>query len=137
MNACNARLHRRWRRPCGRLHTIELLLDPPVLDVVDGAERCRVEVLKALLRDRKNGVRVAEVVRLILVQDLVEGLVVRLSRGRRAVPVGRVASLLDRLVHRGVLEEGEAEAGRTLRRVRDLAGVPDLVRVRVATEAPT
>src|SRR4051812_35583014 len=119
MNVRNARLQR-WGRPRGRPHASVLLLDPPLVDVVDGAERRGIEVLQSLLRDGKNIVRVAEVVRLVLVQDLVEGLVVRLAGRGRAVTVRRVATLLDGLVYGGVLEVREAEAGHALRRVRDL-----------------
>src|ERR671934_2504241 len=96
-------------------HVITLLLDPPLVDVVDGAERAGVEVLKGLRRDRKNVVRVAEVVRLVLVENLVEGLVRLLARGGRAVAARWVTAVLDRLVHGRVLEEREAEAGHVLR----------------------
>src|SRR5512141_1570748 len=101
-----------------------LLLDPPLVDVVRGAERGRCEVLQGLLRDREDVVGVAEVVRLVLVEDLVEGLVLLLPRRGRAVAVRRVATLFDGLVHGGVLEAGETEAGGPLGGVRDLARVP-------------
>src|SRR5207302_8759884 len=54
----------------------------------------------------------------------------------RAVAVRRVASLLDRLVHRRVLEEREAKALHLRGGVRDLARVPDRIRVGVSAEAP-
>src|SRR5438445_621349 len=105
-------------RPCGRSPTCRaLLLDPPLVDVVDGRVWRGAEVLQRLLRHRKDVVLVAEVVRLILVEDLVEGLVLLLARGSRAVAVRRVASLFDRLVHRRVLEVGEAKAFHLLGRV--------------------
>src|SRR5437762_1023845 len=128
----------RWGRPVGApTLSARLLLDPPLEDVVDGAERARREVLKVLLRDRQHIVRVAEVVRLVLVEDLVERLVGLLASRGRAVTVRWVARVLDRLVHRGVLEERESESSHVLGRVRDLARVPDDVRVGIPTKAPT
>src|SRR6266568_5072147 len=117
--------------------TFALLLYPPLLDVVERAIRRWIEVLKGLLRDGQRVVDVAEVVRLVLVQDLVDCLVLRLARRRRAVSVSRVAPLLYGLVQGGVFETGEAEAFGLLGRVRDVVGVPANIRVRVAAEAPT
>src|SRR6266540_2371501 len=126
-----------WGHPCGCPHrTTSLLLDPPLFDVVDRAVRRWIEVLQGLLRDGERVVRISEVVWLVLVEDLVEGLVLLLPRCRGAVAVRRVASFLDRLVHRRVLEAGEAEAFDLLGRVRYVAGVPDRVGVHVAAEAP-
>src|SRR5205085_3091256 len=128
-----------WGRPSheGRpTPSMPLLLDPPLLDVPDRAERARLEVLQRLLRDGKHVVRVAEVVRLVLVEDLVERLVLLLAGRDRAVPIRRVPGLLDGLVHRRVLEVGEAEALDLLGRVGDLARVPDLVRVGLRAERP-
>src|SRR5256714_3528562 len=117
--------------------SMPLLLDPPLLDVPDRAERARLEVLQRLLRDGKHVVRVAEVVRLVLVEDLVERLVLLLAGRDRAVPIRWVPGLFDGLVHRRVLEEREAEALDLLGRVGDLARVPDLVRVGLGAERPS
>src|SRR5438034_11063872 len=121
------------RRP---LYLRPLLLDPPLVDVVHGCERRRSEALQSLLRCRDDVRDVAEVVGLLVVQDLVEGLVVLLARGNGAVRVRGVPCLLDRLVHVGILEEREAETGRALGSIGDLARVPDLIRIGLRPEGP-
>src|SRR5713101_626192 len=128
----------RWGAPRGRpTKTTSLLLDPPLLDVVQGRIRSGVEVLEGLLRDSQRVVDVAEVVRLVLVQDLVEGLVVRFARRRRAVAIRWVAPLLDGFVQRRIPEACEREALRFLRGVGDVGGVPASVRIGIAAKAPT
>src|SRR5205814_8640598 len=66
-----------WSAP-SRIRS-SLFLDPPFVHVVDRAEGAGLEVLQRLLRDGKHVVRVAEVVRLVLVEDLVERLVLLLA----------------------------------------------------------
>src|SRR5438128_6084070 len=113
-----------------------LLLEPPLLDVPVGREGTRIEVAHGLGRDGDPVVGEAEVVRLLVVQDLVEGLVVLLPRRLAAVAIRGGTTVLQGLAEAWSGDRAEVEARRLLRRVGDLARVPDAVRVGLDAKRP-
>src|SRR5713226_6193199 len=75
--------------------------EPPLLDVGVRRERARVEAAEILWRDEQRRRREAEVVRLFLVEETVEGVVALLPRRLAAIARRGRARGVDRLVRVG------------------------------------
>src|SRR5439155_2240975 len=108
---------------------IQLLLEPPLLDVPNGAVGRGVEVLELLVRVRQGIACEQERVRDVVVELLVDGVERLLASGLAAV--GAVSVVEKRLVDLRVRVEDVVEL--VLAR---LAQMPDRVRIRIGPERP-
>src|SRR5260221_7146688 len=107
-----------------------LVLDPPLLDVVRGADGRWRRALDLLVHEEQDVLVVEEGVRRVGVELLVDGRVLLLARGLRAigtVATGNECRVDDRVAVTDVVELTLAL----------LARVPDRIRVLVQTEGPS
>src|SRR5581483_4121139 len=109
---------------------------PPALDVAVGREGPRVEPAERPRGDEERRRREAEIVRLRIVQQPVQGVVALLPCRLGAVAVGRRARGLDEPVRVGRAERAEVVSGGPLRGVWDRARMPDAEGIGLDVETP-